>query len=98
MTRRAVALDVVLLAENVGPARSGSGVLGRGPRAGRGERRETAMSTTDDATTAMALARTAAAAAAGFKAKAPTTADTTSLASIALSLARIADALEARTP
>ena len=55
-------------------------------------------STAGDATTAWALARTAAEAAAGFKAKSPTTSDTTALASIALSLARIADALEARTP
>ncbi|MGD9955383.1 MAG: hypothetical protein AB7O74_16430 [Candidatus Nanopelagicales bacterium] len=55
------------------------------------------MSTTDGAT-ALALARAAAEAAAGFKAKTPSTADTHALASIALSLARIADALEARTP
>ncbi|MFC6239369.1 hypothetical protein [Longivirga aurantiaca] len=55
-------------------------------------------STSGDAATAWALARTAAEAAAGFKAKAPSTADTSALASIALSLARIADALEARTP
>lgn len=55
-------------------------------------------STEGDAATAWALARTAAEAASGFKAKSPTTSDTTALASIALSLARIADALEARTP